>query len=387
MIELDLNHDEIPIGTKIKIIGVGGAGNNAINTMIQYDLKCVEFIAVNTDISDLKKSRAQIKVQMGREVTRGLGAGSNPDIGRKAAEESREELKKVLKDTDLLFIAAGMGGGTGTGASPIIAALAKEMNILTIAIVSSPFNCEGKKKIINAEKGLKKLKDFVDTLIVIPNEKIKLLGEDLTLIDAYKKTDNILYEAAKAVSDIIHFSGYVNVDFADVKTVMSNHGMALIGSAQAEGENRAIDAINMALNNPLLTEMSVEKAKGILINITAGTDFKLNEFETINNEIVKNTNDDDDIVIGVIFDDELSGKLHLTAILTGLESSVLQKKDDEIISSEDIVEDDDEDDISKALSRIKSADSPDLHKKPQEDENEFSGRQMEIPAFIRKFSN
>ncbi|MCK5050179.1 MAG: cell division protein FtsZ, partial [Candidatus Cloacimonetes bacterium] len=222
MLELDLNHDETPYGTHIKIIGVGGAGGNAIGTMIGYNLNGLEFVVANTNIIDLKKSKAKIKLQLGRELTKGLGAGANPDTGRKAAEESREDIKNNLKDTDLLFIAAGMGGGTGTGATPVIAALAREMGILTIGIVSRPFRSEGKKRMINAEIGIKKLRENVDTLIVIPNEKLTEIFPDMTVIDAFKKADNVLYEAAKAISDIIHFSGYMNVDFADVQTVMKN---------------------------------------------------------------------------------------------------------------------------------------------------------------------
>ncbi|MCK4694669.1 MAG: cell division protein FtsZ, partial [Candidatus Cloacimonetes bacterium] len=287
MLELDLASDETPFGTNIKIIGVGGAGGNAINTMIENALQGVEFIAANTDISDLKKSNAKIKLQLGKETTKGLGSGANPEIGRKAAEESREEIRRNLKDANMIFIAAGMGGGTGTGAAPIIAYLAKEMEILTIGIVSRPFKGEGHKRIATAEQGIKKLRDIVDTLIVIPNEKLKEIYPDMTVIDAFKKADNILYEAAKAVSDIIHSSGYIKVDFADVKTVMANRGFALMGSATAEGDNRAINSVQKALNNPLLSEVKIENSPGILINITAGKDFKMDEFEIITGEIGK----------------------------------------------------------------------------------------------------
>ncbi|MDO9578870.1 MAG: cell division protein FtsZ [Candidatus Cloacimonadales bacterium] len=384
MLELDLNQDEVPFGTNIKIIGVGGAGGNAINTMIEYDLQGVEFIVANTNILDLKKSRAKMKLQLGKEVTRGLGAGSNPEIGRKAAEESREDIKRLLKDTDLLFIAAGMGGGTGTGATPIIAQMAKEMGILTIGIVNRPFIREGKKRTVNAEKGIKKLKEQVDTLIVVPNEKLKEIYPNMTVIEAFKKADDVLYEAAKAISDIIHFSGYMNVDFADVKTVMTNHGMALMGTGFGDGDNRAADATNTALNNPLLSDISVVNAKGILINITAGKDFKIDEFEIITNEIVQKTGDEGDMITGLIFDDSMEGKIKVTVIATGLDTSGTS-----VYERESIIQDKAEsgEDIGNTLQRIRNSDSMNLNKEQESNTKEFPGKQMEIPAFLRKFSN
>ncbi len=289
MLELDLEKDEIPFGTNIKIIGVGGAGGNAINTMIDNSLTGVQFIAANTDITDLKKSKAKLKLQLGKETTKGLGAGANPETGRKSADESRDEIRKQLSGTDLLFIAAGMGGGTGTGASPVIAALAREMNILTIGIVNRPFSSEGKKRMENANSGILKLRDLVDTLIVVPNDKLKDLYPDMTVINAFKRADNVLYEAAKAVSDIINSSGYIKVDYADVSTVMANRGFALMGSAIGEGDERAQIAIHNALNNPLLTDVKIENCPGFLVNITAGKDFKMDEFEIISEAIRKKT--------------------------------------------------------------------------------------------------
>jgi cell division protein FtsZ len=384
MLELDLNQDEIPFGTNIKIIGVGGAGGNAIDTMIEYDLQGVEFIVANTNILDLKKSKAQMKLQLGKEVTKGLGAGANPEIGRKAAEESREDIKRILKDTDLIFIAAGMGGGTGTGATPIIAQMAKEMGILTIGIVNRPFIREGKKRTVNAEKGISKLKESVDTLIVVPNEKLKDIYPNMTVIEAFKKADDVLYEAAKAISDIIHFSGYMNVDFADVKTVMTNHGLALMGTGVGDGDHRAADATNTALNNPLLTDVSVENAKGILINITAGKDFKIDEFEIISNEIVKKTGDEGDMITGLIFDDTMEGKIKVTVIATGLD-----KPGTTMYERETIIQEKPEsgEDINNTLQRIRNSDSLNLNKEQENTTKEFPGKQMEIPAFLRKFSN
>lgn len=384
MLELDLNQDEVPFGTNIKIIGVGGAGGNAINTMIEYNLQGVEFIVANTNILDLKKSQAKMKLQLGKEVTKGLGAGSNPEIGRKAAEESREDIKRLLKDTDLIFIAAGMGGGTGTGATPIIAQMAHEMGILTIGIVNRPFIREGKKRTVNAEKGIKKLREQVDTLIVVPNEKLKEIFPNMAVIEAFKKADDVLYEAAKAISDIIHFSGYMNVDFADVKTVMTNHGMALMGTGIGDGDNRASEATKTALNNPLLSDISVANAKGILINITAGKDFKLDEFEIITNEIVKKTGDEGDMITGLVFDDSMEGKIKVTVIATGLDTLGTS-----VYERESIIQDkaDSSEDIGKTLDRIRNAGSMNLNKEKENTTKEFPGKQMEIPAFLRKFSN
>lgn len=384
MLELDLNQDEIPFGTNIKIIGVGGAGGNAINTMIEYSLSGVEFIAANTNILDLKRSNAKIKLQLGKEVTKGLGAGANPEIGRKSAEESREDIKSNLKGADMIFLAAGMGGGTGTGATPIIASLAREMGILTIGIVNRPFIGEGKKRTINAEKGIQKLRENVDTLIVVPNEKLKEIYPDMTVIDAFKKADNILYEAAKAVSDIIHFSGYMNVDFADVMTVMTNKGLALMGTGIEDGDNRAVEAANTAMNNPLLSEITLENAKGILINITAGKDFKMDEFETITQEIMKKAGDEGDIITGIIFDNEMEGKVKVTLIATGLSApgSIVYERESIISEKED-----DNEDIGKTLQRIRHSDSLNLTKNIGTEVNDTPDKQMEIPAFLRKFSN
>ncbi|KQC09288.1 MAG: cell division protein FtsZ [Candidatus Cloacimonas sp. SDB] len=385
MLELDLERDEVVFGTNIKIIGVGGAGGNAINTMIENSLTGVEFIAANTDISDLKKSFAKLKLQLGKEETGGLGAGADPEIGRKSADESREDIKKHLKGANMIFIAAGMGGGTGTGAAPVIAALAKEMEILTIGIVSRPFKSEGRKRILNAEKGIKKLREILDTLIVVPNDKLRELYSDMTVIDAFKKADNILYEAAKAVSDIIHSSGYIKVDFADVKTIMGNKGLALMGSATEEGDERARKAANSAMSNPLLSDIVLENCPGILINITVGKDFKMDEFEIITSEVGNKAGNDADIITGIIFDEEMHGKIKVTIIATGLISN-----DDSIPELEKIdpFKDDTQEDLGTVLERIRSSQSNDLRRVNQRNQKDNAGNlQMDIPAFMRKFSN
>lgn len=385
MLEIDLNHDEIPVGTVIKIMGVGGAGGNAVNTMIENELSGVEFIVANTDIKDLKKSNAQQKLQLGKEITRGLGTGANPALGRKSAEESREDIKRIISGTNMLFIAAGMGGGTGTGAAPFIAQLAREMDILTIGICNRPFSWEGKKRMQNADQGIAKFSDSVDTLMVVPNERIEEIYPDLTVVDAFKKADNILYDAAKAITDIIHSSGYINVDFADVKTVMKSRGLAVMGCGVADGENRAKLAAEAAMNNPLLANVSLSNAKGVLINVTAGRDFKMNEIKQVSEAIVKVTGEEGDIFCGLINDDTMEGKVSVTFIGTGLESP-----DSKHIEFESIHMNKDEEkaELDSTLNRIRNSDNMQLDKNDERKvESTKSNMQMEVPAFLRRFSN
>ncbi len=319
MIEFDDRPTQI--GTNIKIFGVGGAGGNAINTMIENDLSGVEFLTANTDISDLVKSKAKMKLQLGKKLTRGLGTGANPDLGQRSAEESKDEIRAHLDGADMVFIAAGMGGGTGTGAAPIIAKIARDMGILTLGIVTTPFPFEGQKRMSNAEDGIHKLAEFVDTLIVIPNSKLNEIYSDLTLVEAFQKADNVLYEAAKAVSDIINVSGLVNVDFADVKTVMQNMGYALMGTGISDGESRAVLAAKAAINNPLLSDISLQGCQSLLINITAGPDIKMNEFEEVSSVIVNETGSSANIIMGVIIDPDMIGKVSVTIIATGLKTN------------------------------------------------------------------
>ncbi|MDD2229081.1 MAG: cell division protein FtsZ [Candidatus Cloacimonetes bacterium] len=317
MIEFD--DKAAQLGTNIKIIGVGGAGGNAINAMIRNNLFGVEFIAANTDGSDLTKSCANMKLQIGKKLTRGLGTGANPDIGSRSAEESKDEIKSHLDGADMVFIAAGMGGGTGTGAAPVIAKIAREMGILTLGIVTSPFPFEGKKRAENADHGIRNLREYVDTLIVIPNEKLIEIYSGITLEEAFNQADNILFEAAKAVSDIINVTGFMNVDFADVKSVMQNMGYALMGSGVGEGENRAINAARAAIDNPLLRDLNLQGCQSLLLNITAGHDILMSEFEEVNNVIVNETGKAGNIITGVILDDTMTGKINVTLIATGLD--------------------------------------------------------------------
>ncbi len=318
-----IEFDEKPaqIGTNIKIVGVGGAGGNAINTMIANELYGVEFIAANTDSTDIVKSKAKMTLQLGKKLTRGLGTGANPDLGGRAAEESKDDIKSHLDGADMIFIAAGMGGGTGTGGAPVIAKIAREMGILTLGIVTTPFTFEGRKRKENAAEGIRNLKEYVDTLIVIPNEKLCQIYADLSVAEAFQHADNVLFEAAKAVSDIINLSGYINLDFADVKTVMQNMGYALMGTGTAEGDNRAVNAAKAAINNPLLSDIDLAGCQSMLINITAGTDIKMSEFEEVSTVVVNETGSAANIITGLIYDDTMMGKISVTLIATGLKSS------------------------------------------------------------------
>ncbi|NLN35643.1 MAG: cell division protein FtsZ [Candidatus Cloacimonetes bacterium] len=323
-----IEFDERPaqVGTNIKIIGIGGAGGNAINTMIDNELNGVEFIAANTDADDLTKSKAKMKLQLGKKLTRGLGTGANPEVGSRSAEESKDDIKANLDGADMIFLAAGMGGGTGTGATPVIAKIAREMGILTLGIVTTPFPFEGKKREENADHGIRHLSEYVDTLIVIPNEKLCEIYGNATLKNAFNNADNVLYEAAKAVSDIITITGLINVDFADVKTVMQNMGYALMGTGVAEGENRAINAARLAISNPLLADVSLAGCQSLLLNITCGEDILMSEFADVSNVIVNETGKGATIILGAILDPELTGKISVTIIATGLEKESLSGK-------------------------------------------------------------
>ncbi|MDD4277371.1 MAG: cell division protein FtsZ, partial [Candidatus Cloacimonetes bacterium] len=324
-----IEFDERPaqVGTNIKVIGVGGAGGNAINTMIKNGLSGVEFIAANTDADDLTKSNAKMKLQLGKKLTRGLGTGANPETGSRSAEESKAEIKSHLEGADMIFLAAGMGGGTGTGATPIIAKIAREMGILTLGIVTTPFPFEGQKRQENADHGIRHLSEYVDTLIVIPNEKLCEIYGSATLITAFNNADDVLYEAAKAVSDIITITGLINVDFADVKAIMQNMGYALMGTGVAEGDGRAINAARAAIDNPLLTDISLAGCQSLLLNITAGEDILMSEVEEVSNVIVNETGSNANIIMGLIIEESMAGKVSVTLIATGLDKERNERPD------------------------------------------------------------
>ncbi|HEY8391159.1 MAG TPA: cell division protein FtsZ [Capillibacterium sp.] len=301
----------------IKVIGVGGGGTNAVNRMIEAGLQGVEFIAINTDGQALLRSKADVRLRIGDQLTKGLGAGANPEIGRQAAEESREEIKSVLENADMVFITAGMGGGTGTGAAPIIAELAKEAGALTVGVVTKPFNFEGKVRMAQAEEGVKALEERVDTLITIPNERLfQIVDKRTSFIEAFKFADDVLRQGVQGISDLITITGLINVDFADVKTIMNNAGSALMGIGVARGENRAAEAAKTAVSSPLL-ETSIAGAKGILLNVTGSSDLGLFEINEAASIITEAADPDANIIFGAVIDDKQGDEIRITVIATG----------------------------------------------------------------------
>lgn len=306
----------------IKVIGVGGAGNNAVNRMVESGIRGVEFISVNTDRQALQESKAGAKIQIGEKITRGLGAGANPDIGAQSAEESKAEIAEVLRGADMVFVTAGMGGGTGTGAAPIVAAAAKEMGILTIGVVTKPFTFEGKKRLSQAERGIESLKGKVDTLVVIPNDKLlQIIDRKTSIVDAFKMADDVLRQGVQGISDLIAVPGLVNLDFADVKTIMLNTGMAHMGIGMASGENRAEDAAKQAIQSPLL-ETSIEGARGVIINITGGPDLGLHEVNTAAELVQRSVDPEANIIFGAVIDENMGDDISITVIATGFEKDL-----------------------------------------------------------------
>ena len=351
----------------IKVIGVGGAGNNAVNRMVDSGIKGVEFTAVNTDRQTLLVSKAATKIQIGEKITRGLGAGANPDIGAQAAEESKAEIAEALRGADMVFVTAGMGGGTGTGAAPIVAAAAKEMGILTIGVVTKPFTFEGKKRLSQAERGIESLKGKVDTLVVIPNDKLlQIIDRKTSIIEAFKMADDVLRQGVQGISDLIAIPGLVNLDFADLKTIMLNTGMAHMGIGRASGENRAEDAAKQAIQSPLL-ETSIEGARGVIINITGGTNLGLHEVNTAAELIQRSVDPEANIIFGAVIDESLDEDILVTVIATGFEN------DRNPLSSGTPVGDI----IDKAWDRK-------LNSIPMSTDSSNSSDNLDIPSFLRK---
>ncbi len=327
MLEFDIDLEHF---AQIKVIGVGGGGNNAVNRMIESGLRGVEFITVNTDKQALFLSQANMKIQIGEKLTRGLGAGANPEIGQKAAEESKEEISQVLKGADLVFVTAGMGGGTGTGAAPIVAAIAKEMGILTVGVVTKPFTFEGKRRSQHAEKGIETLKNNVDTLVTIPNDRLlQVIEKKTSIVDAFRMADDILRQGVQGISDLIAVPGLVNLDFADVKTIMLNTGIAHMGIGRATGENRAEEAAKQAIQSPLL-ETSIEGARGVLLNITGGADLGLFEVNAAAELVQKSADPDANIIFGAVIDEKLGDEIFITVIATGFEKGISSQRIDKI---------------------------------------------------------
>jgi cell division protein FtsZ len=303
----------------IKVIGVGGGGGNAVAYMMECGIDGVEFICANTDSQALKNSRVKTQIQIGCNITKGLGAGANPDLGRQAAMEDRDRIQEAIEGTDMLFITAGMGGGTGTGAAPIVAQVAKELGILTVAVVTKPFGMEGKKRLDIAEQGITELSKYVDSLITIPNQKLlTVLGKQTTLLDAFKSANQVLQGAVQGIAELITRPGLINVDFADVRTVMSEMGMAMMGTGRGTGEDRAREAAEAAIASPLLEDINLEGAKGILVTVTAGMDLSIGEFDEVGNVVKERASEDATVVIGTVIDPTMEGEVRVTVVATGL---------------------------------------------------------------------
>ncbi len=321
--------DEPPqAGARIKVIGVGGGGSNAVNHMIEARIEGVEFLVANTDLQALKRSQAPVKVQLGAKLTKGLGAGANPEIGRDAALEDTEKILEVLENSDMVFVTVGLGGGTGTGAAPIIASLAAELDALTVAVVTKPFPFEGRHRMRQAEAGLEELRSVVDTLITIPNERLLHAADrSMSLSDAFKMADDVLRQAVQGISDLITIPGFINVDFADVRAIMKGMGFALMGTGHAVGENRAMDATQRAISSPLLEEASINGAKGVLVNITGGDDLTLYEFDEAMRVIHDAADPEANIITGMVTDERMQNEMKITVIATGFEC---QKKNEKV---------------------------------------------------------
>lgn len=310
--------DPIESGARIKAIGVGGAGGNAVNTMIEEGLKGVDFIVANTDSQALDANKAEIKVQIGDSLTKGLGAGANPEVGRRAAMEDKERIREFLTGADMIFITAGMGGGTGTGAAPVIASVAREVGALTVGVVTKPFIFEGKRRMQQADEGIRELKDKVDTLVVIPNQRLlSIAGKSTTLLETFKVADGVVTQAVRGIADLIVTPGLINLDFADVRTVMREMGFALMGAASASGENRALEAAQQAISSPLLEDVSINGARGVLINVTGGADMSLFEVNEAATLIQGEAHDDATIIFGAVIDETIEDEMRITVIATG----------------------------------------------------------------------
>ena len=374
----------------IKVLGVGGCGGNAVDHMIEKNVMGVEFMCINTDLQALKKSQASSIIQIGEILTKGLGAGSRPDTGKQAAIDDREKIIQAIDGADMLFITAGMGGGTGTGATPVIAEIAKDMGILTIAVVTKPFDFEGSRSQV-AKDGINELVNYVDSLIVIPNEKLMgVLGDDVTFIDAFGAANDVLFSAVAGIAEIINSPGLINVDFADVKTVMSEMGMAMIGSGYADGSDRALISSKAAMACPLLEDVNLNNAKGILVNISASQDFKMKEYFEIMNVVKQYAAEDANIIVGNVIDESIASGIRVTMVATGLSAGKTDssdpvkltsqyKYDDSETSSQGTAEDDDEVEVDDEELNVFSNNSDELLNQS----NNVSSDKYDIPAYLR----
>jgi cell division protein FtsZ len=327
MFEFDENIDQ---SARIKVIGVGGGGGNAVNTMIKTGIDGVEFIVANTDAQALRANTAALKIQLGAKLTKGLGAGANPEVGKEAALEDRDRIASILSGADMVFVAVGLGGGTGTGAAPVIAQAAREVGALTVGVVTKPFSREGKLRMQKAEDGVSALKEVVDCLLVIPNDRlIGLAGKSMSVVDAFRPADDVLRQAVQGISDLITTQGMINVDFADVKAVMSDRGMAMMGIGIAEGEKRATEAAMQAISSPLLEEIDISGAKGVLVNICGSSSMTMDDFDEVSRIIHEKVHEDANIIVGLVINEEMGQRIKVTAIATGFGSSFAKDKSNE----------------------------------------------------------
>ncbi|MGE5629295.1 MAG: cell division protein FtsZ [Solirubrobacterales bacterium] len=371
MLDFDVDVERL---AQIKVIGCGGGGNNAVNRMIMEGLKNVEFIAINTDKQALMLSQASQKIQIGDKLTKGLGAGANPEIGQKAADESKEEIAEAIKGSDMVFITAGMGGGTGTGAAPIIAEIAKSMGILTVGVVTKPFPFEGRKRMLHAEMGMKNLKDRVDTLVTIPNERLlTIVDKKTTLMDSFKLADDVLRQGVQGISDLITIPGLVNLDFADVRTIMIDKGLAHMGVGRGTGDNRAQEAAKQAISSPLL-ETSIVGATGVLLNITGGTDLGLLEINEAAEIVQQAADPDANIIFGAVIDENIKDEIRITVIATGFEAEKAAK----LAVKQTVPE--------KLPQNVPSQSGPFINYEDESatDTADYENKDLEIPAFLRR---
>ncbi len=362
----------------IKVIGVGGGGGNVVDHMVSANIDGVEFINANTDSQALKRSQAKTILQLGTNLTKGLGCGANPDIGRQAAVEDRERIAEVLSGADMVFITAGMGGGTGTGAAPVVAQVAKDMGILTVAVVTKPFPFEGRKRAGVADQGISELGQYVDSIITIPNEKLlTVLGKDATLLDAFGKANQVLQNAVQGIAELITRPGLINVDFADVRTVMSEMGMAMMGAASASGPSRAREAAIAAVSSPLLEDINISGARGILVNITAGLDMSIGEFEEVGNAIKEFASEDATVVIGTVIEPEMREELRVTVVATGLGQEKQRKQPYKVVKTGTGTTDFEDYETPTVIRNRRT-------ERPLTTTTEAAIEYLDIPAFLRK---
>ncbi|MHB2147505.1 cell division protein FtsZ [Calditrichota bacterium LG25] len=406
MIQFDASETQ---GAKIKVVGVGGAGGNAINGMIEAGLQGVEFVVINTDAQDLEKSQASMRVQIGKNLTKGLGAGSNPEIGLRAIMEDKERVIEIINGADMVFVTCGLGGGTGTGAAPIVAEIARDLGALTVAIVTMPFTFEGPFRKRNAEKGLEALRERVDTIIVIQNDRLfSIIERNTSVVAAFKAVDSILLEATRSISDLINVHGYINLDFADIRTIMQGMGDALMGTGVGMGENRAIIAAEQAISSPLLDGVEISGARGVLINVTGGPTMSMHEVGEASTVIQEAVGNEANVIFGMVIDENLTEELRVTVIATGFnheakQAEILHKPKKEEIEDELPTEETDKEEIDiRESTDLKEYDKPAFKRKSQKGKREFLNvpqpnlfylgeediesdpENLEIPAFLRK---